>query len=451
MRDMVLLGLLPIMLFAMIQRPFIAAGMWVWTALFFPNGWVYGAASSLRYNLLFAIVGFASYLAYRDKPKFELGRIGGLVLLLFAWTTMSTVTTIGNPDITWEFWNRFFKIVMLFVFVLMTVKDKLHIDFLLWCVVLSVGFFANLESLKYLASGGGHKIVGMTGHVLGDRNELSLSFVMTLPLCYYLLVEYGKHSMLVRAGLLCTMALLVVGVIGTMSRGGFLALLALGGYMYVKSDRKILMTILIAGLVFGLSQIVSSDWASRIDTISEANQDESFLGRLTAWKLSFIMAVQNPFFGGGFKSLEYFPVWKELSKDFFSYSWFYTGDALPNENYARAAHSVYFQVLGDHGFGGLLLYLSCLATSFFTAGRVARRARDNNAEPWIATVATMLQLSIFAFGLGGAALSLAYFDLIFALFGLVVVLDRRVLPAVTVVAPARSSLVKAGLPRPRGG
>ena len=163
------------------------------------------------------------------------------------------------------------------------------------------------------------------------------------------------------------------------------------------------------------------------------------------------MAVQNPFFGGGFKSLEYFPVWKELSKDFFSYSWFYTGDALPNENYARAAHSVYFQVLGDHGFGGLLLYLSCLATSFFTAGRVARRARDNNAEPWIATVATMLQLSIFAFGLGGAALSLAYFDLIFALFGLVVVLDRRVLPAVTVVAPARSSLVKAGLPRPRGG
>lgn len=451
MRDLLLLALLPVMLFAMMQRPFIAAGMWLWTALFFPNGWVYGAASSLRYNLVFAIVGFISYAAYRYKPKFELGRIGVLVLLFFAWTTISSITTIGNPDITWEFWNRLFKIVMLFLFVLLTVKDKLHIDFLLWCVVLSVGFFANLESLKYISSGGGHKIVGMTGHVLGDRNELSLSFVMTLPLCYYLLNEYGKRSIFVRLGLLGTMVLLVVGVIGTQSRGGFVALLALGGYLFLKSDRKILMTILITGLVFGLSQIVSSDWSSRIDTIATANEDESFMGRVTAWKLSFIMAAQHPLFGGGFRSLEYFPVWKELSKDFFSYPWFYTGDALPSETHARAAHSVYFQVLGDHGFGGLLLYVSCLATSFFTAGRVARRARNSNAEPWIATVATMIQLSIFAFGLGGAALSLAYFDLIFALFGLVVVLDRRVLPAPPAGMRARPAPFKPGLPRPRGG
>lgn len=429
MRDLLILALLPIMLYTMAQRPFIAVGMWLWTALFFPNGWLYGPASIVRFNLLFTGVAILSYLAYKHKPKLRLGAIGGLVLMFFLWTTLSTITTIGNPDITWEYWNRFLKVVMLFVFVLLTMKEKLHIDFVLWCVVLSVGFYADLEALKFIASGGGHKIVGMTSHVLGDRNELSLAFVMTMPLCYYLLGEYGERSKVVRLGLLGTLALLAVGVVGTQSRGGFIALTALVGYMYIKSDRKILMTILIVGVAVGLSYLVTDDWSSRIDTISTAEDDGSFMGRVVAWKLSFILAMQHPFLGGGFKSLEYFPNWAALSRDFFSYSWFYTGTNLPNATVARAAHSVYFQVLGDHGFVGLFLYVACLVGSFFKAGKVSRTARRAGAPAWIPKAATMIQLSIFAFALGGAALSLAYFDLIFALFALVAVFDLRVLPA----------------------
>jgi probable O-glycosylation ligase (exosortase A-associated) len=448
MRDLLILCLLPVMLYTMAQRPFIAVGMWLWTALFFPNGWLYGFASIIRFNLLFTGVAMLSYLAYKRKPKVQLGAIGGLVLLFLLWTTLSTMTTVGLPAVAWEYWSRLLKVVMLFVFVLLAVKDKLHVDFVLWCVVLSVGFYADLEGLKFVASGGGHKIVGMASHVLGDRNELSVAFVMTLPLCYYLLSEYGQRSKLVRLVLLGTMAMLAVAVIGTQSRGGFIAMMALVGYMYIKSDRKILLTILIAALAIGLSYLVTNDWSSRIDTIATAENDDSFMGRVVAWKLSFIMAMQHPFLGGGFKSLEYFPNWSALSRDFFSYPWFYTGTALPNPTVARAAHSVYFQVLGEHGFVGLALYLGCLIGSFFKAGRVARRARRAGAPAWIPNAATMIQLSIFAFGLGGAALSFAYFDLIFALFALVAVFDLRILPAALPLA-ARAPAVKVGAQAPR--
>jgi probable O-glycosylation ligase (exosortase A-associated) len=448
MRDLLILALLPVMLYTMAQRPFIAVGMWLWTALFFPNGWLYGFASIIRFNLLFTGVAILSYLAYKHKPRVRLGAVGGLVLMFFLWTTLSTITTIGNPAITWEYWNRFLKVVMLFVFVLLTVKDKLHVDFVLWCVVLSVGFYADLEALKFIASLGGHKIVGMPSHVLGDRNELSVAFVMTMPLCYYLLGEYGQRSKLVRLALLGTLALLAVSVIGTQSRGGFIALTALVGYMYLKSERKILMTILIAATVFGLSYLVTDDWSSRIDTISTAENDGSFMGRVVAWKLSFILAMQHPFLGGGFKSLEYFPNWAALSRDFFSYPWFYTGTSLPNATVARAAHSVYFQVLGEHGFVGLALYLGALAGSFLKAGSVSRRARKAGAPAWIPTAATMIQLSIFAFALGGAALSFAYFDLIFALFALVVVFDLRILPAALPLGRPAAA-VRAGAPRPQ--
>ena len=429
MRDLFLLALLPLMLYAMAQRPFIAVGMWVWTALFFPNGWVYGMATHIRYNLLFTAVAILGYLAWKHKPKVQLGMIGSFVLLFFLWTSISTFTSLSPSEVSTEYWIRFFKVVMLFVFVALTISDKLHVDFVLWCLVLSVGFYADLEALKFLASGGGHNIAGMNGHVLGDRNELSLAFVMTLPVCYYLLNEYGKQSKILNLGLLGTMALLVIGVIGTQSRGGFLALAALGVYMYVKSERKVLLTFLIVGLAIGLAPFISDDYTSRIDTIQTADQDASFMGRVVAWKLSFIMAMQHPFFGGGFKSLEYFPVWKELSREFFSYPWFYTGNALPNATVGRAAHSIYFQVLGEQGFGGLILYLGCLASTFFKAGSVARRAKRAGAPQWLRTLATMLQLSVFAFALGGAALSFAYVDLIFCLFGLVLVVEKRLLPA----------------------
>ncbi|MGJ9418456.1 putative O-glycosylation ligase, exosortase A system-associated [Massilia sp. CMS3.1] len=431
MRDLVMLTLLPVMLYAMVQRPFIAVGMCLWTALFFPNAWVYGIASIPRYNLLFAAVAIIGYLAWKDKPTVRLTGLGILVLAFFLWTVGSTATSIGNQEVSWMIWNRFAKVVALFVFVVLVVKNKLHFDFMLWCVVLSVGFYADLETLKFIASGGGHRIVGLDGHVLGDRNELSLAFVMTLPLCYYLWTEYGKQSRMLNLALLGTMALLGLGVIGTQSRGGLVALLALGGYMYLKSDRKMLLSVLIIAFGIGASFYISEDYAARIDTITAAGEDSSFMGRVVAWKLSFIMAMQNPFFGGGFKSLEYFPVWSDLTRNFFDYPWFHTGTSLPNTQVARAAHSVYFQVLGDHGFVGLALYLSFLVLAFIKAGKVARKARKAGAPDWLPLAATMVQLSIFAFAVGGAALSLAYFDLLFALFGLVVVLETRLLAAVT--------------------
>jgi hypothetical protein len=40
MRDLVFLMLLPVMLYCIAKRPFIALGMWIWTALFYPNAWM---------------------------------------------------------------------------------------------------------------------------------------------------------------------------------------------------------------------------------------------------------------------------------------------------------------------------------------------------------------------------------------------------------------------------
>ena len=428
MRDLVLLALLPVFLYVAAQRPFIALGLWIWTAMFFPNAWVYGAASGIRYNLLFGIVTILGYFFSKNKQQMQLGNVGVAVVVFLAWTTISTVLTLGLPEVAWDIWVRFFKVVLLFIFVLLVMNKKLHIDFFLWCLVLSIGFYAALEGAKFIVSGGAHRIAGFHGHALGDRNELALAFVMMLPICAYLLKEYAKESVFIKVGLAGLFVMLTISVIGTQSRGGFVALLALGGYFYVKSQRKVLLTVVIIGMAAVLSGLVSEEWLARMDTIENADKDESFMGRVVAWKLSFIMAVHHPFFGGGFKSLEFFPVWAQLSQDFFSFPFFYTGEALPDPHSARAAHSVYFQVLGDHGFAGLMIYLTILFLAFQKTGHIIRRVKIQNGANWVRDLATMLRLSIFAFCIGGAALNFAYFEMLFAMLGIIIVLDKKIFP-----------------------
>lgn len=428
MRDLVLLGLLPLMLVAMGNRPFIALGMWIWTAMFFPNGWVYGVASSLRYNLLFAAFAIAGYFLFSEKRPVRWGSIGFLVTAFFLWTTVTTVSTSGIPEISWDYWSRFLKVFLLFVFVVLIAQKKLHIDFFLWSLVLSIGFYAVVEGLKFIVTGGGHQIAGLAGHILGDRNDLALAFVMMLPICVYLFIEYGKESKLAKLVLVGAIIFMVLSIIGTQSRGGLIALLALVMYIFIKSNHKLpiaTLMIIAAGIA---STLVTEQWMSRMDTISDASNDASFMGRVVAWKLSLILAVQHPFVGGGFKTLEVLAVWQSLAQQFHTLSFFYTGDVVPNMESALAAHSIYFQVLGDHGFIGLGLYLLTLLAAFRGTNRVVKRARRMQAEPWIISMATMLRLSIFAFCLGGAALSMAYFELIFAIFGLVIVLDKKILP-----------------------
>lgn len=429
MRDAVFLLLLPVMLYCMAKRPFIALGMWIWTALFFPNAWMFGVGTWPRYNLIFALIAIFGYMVQKEKPKVQWGAIGTLVTVFFIWTTISSLLGTGNPDAIMDRWTYLLKILMLFYFVNLIMEKKLHVDFFFGCVVLSLGFFAALESLKWFASGGGHHIEGLPSHVLGDRNELAVGFVMLLPICSYLLQEYGAGSKVIRLGMLGLMGLTVIAIIGTQSRGGLIALLGLFGYMFVKSERKILLLVLAAVLVLVASHFISDEWSSRMDTIGTANKDESFMGRVVAWKLSFIVAVHNPIFGGGFKVIEYLPNWQALSMEFDNFPYFPSGEARPDLNKARAAHSIYFQLLGEHGFAGLLIYLSFIAIAFRKAGRFAKIARPFESLAWMARLGPMLQLTLFGFCLGSAALSFAYFDLTFALLAIIQVIDTRILPA----------------------
>jgi len=426
-RDLLFIVIFPLLVYASFKRPFIGAAMWLWVAMHFPNGWVYGFAGSFRYNLLIVIFAFLSYIFWKDKGKVSLDKTSFLIGLFLFWTMITSIFTISIPEFVWAEWIEFLKITLLYFFCIAVLRKKLHIDVMIWALIFSIGFYGCLEGLKYISSGGGHRIHGLAGHVLGDRNELALSFNMLLPLMLYMANVTEKRF--IRLGLYMAVVICVVAIIGTYSRGGVVALIIVAGYFWLQSSRKLLYACLFALVVGVGSAYIPSEWSSRMDTIEQATEDNSFLGRILAWKTAVLIANDNLITGAGFKGGQLSTVWHHYE----GYRHFndIVDTSHMSETGFKAAHSIYFQVLGDHGYIGLLIFLSILLVGYLKATRLSRYLKKNGKDPKLINLCDMIRVSIVAYCAGGGAVSLAYFDMLYALFAIIYAIEHHVVKVPT--------------------
>ncbi|MFT3960017.1 putative O-glycosylation ligase, exosortase A system-associated [Propionivibrio sp.] len=420
MRDIVLLsGFLAMLLLGKIFRyPHIGALLWCWTALLIPNTFVYGFARAIHYNKIVAIVALASWLFSREPKKLPWNGTLVLFVLFGICGTVSAFTAISSSGDALREWQEFLKIV-LFVFVvagLMTSKDR--IIALLYAAVLSLGFHGVLAGAKFIASRGGSHIYGPGSSIIGDNNHFALAVITILPVFFYL-YRQATHRFL-RWGLLGSIPFLVATVIGTSSRGGLIGLVAVGFLAFIRSPKKIRNAIIAVPLIIAAVSFAPQRWADRMDTIKSVEEDTSFMGRVIAWKQSTLIALDNPLFGGGFYAVQDLAVWLKYAREFRKLDFIPTPD--PNIRVAFAAHSIYFQTLGDLGFVGLGLFLAILFTSWRNASNVIRAVRDRPDWHWARDLARTLQYSIFAYVVAGAALNMAYFDFMYMVFAILIAL-----------------------------
>jgi putative inorganic carbon (HCO3(-)) transporter len=95
----------------------------------------------------------------------------------------------------------------------------------------------------------------------------------------------------------------------------------------------------------------------------------------------------------------------------------------------RAAHSIYFMVLGEHGFVGLFLFLLLWLFVWQSAGRLRIQGKKLPQTQWLSHLGGMCQVSLAGYAVGGAFLSLSYYDLPYNILILIVLgcrwLDRK--------------------------
>jgi O-antigen ligase len=87
----------------------------------------------------------------------------------------------------------------------------------------------------------------------------------------------------------------------------------------------------------------------------------------------------------------------------------------PSYYKAFDAHSIYFEVLGEHGLLGFGLYMGALLSTLVTLRSLRKRWRNHPEHGYLSRYAEMTQLSLYPFLICGAFVPFAYFDLYFLL------------------------------------
>jgi probable O-glycosylation ligase (exosortase A-associated) len=94
----------------------------------------------------------------------------------------------------------------------------------------------------------------------------------------------------------------------------------------------------------------------------------------------------------------------------------------PNPSMVHDAHSIFFEVLGEHGFVGLALFLLLGVMTWRSASWIIRHARGHPQKRWAADLAAMVQVSLVGYASAGAFLGLAYFDFYYTLVATVILI-----------------------------
>lgn len=400
-----------------LRRPWIGILVWSWLGYMNPHRLTWGFAYDFPFAQIVGITTLIGLVFSAEPKRFPLTALTISLFLLTAWLTISTIFAI-YPDEAWPKWDQTVKIIVFSLLTIVLMRDKDRINYLIWMIVLCIGYYGVKGGIFSMLTDGEYRIWGPERSFIMDNNAIGLAMVMILPLIWYLyLITEDKR---VRIGLLAAGGLTALAILTTHSRGALLSIGAMFFFLWIKSRNKIwLGVVLLVGLPM-LWTFMPEAWHDRMASIANYEEDGSAMGRINAWKFAYNLALDHPLTGGGFHAFshEQFAIYAPDPDDF------------------HDSHSIYFAMLAEHGFVGLGLFLIVGISSLRTAGRVARAARKLPDMLWASDLATMLQVCMVGYAVGGAFLGFAYFDLYYHYLAIIVLLgalvkDQRLSAAVS--------------------
>ena len=391
MRDLlvtaIVFGVLPFIF----RRPWIGILLWCWLAYMNPHRQTWGFAYDMPFDLITAIVTITAFVFSIEKKELILTRETILLLMFIGWMFFTTLFAF-YPDPAWLQWNKVWKIQLMVFLTAMIIKERQHLHWMIWVIALSLGYYGVKGGIFTIVHGGQFRVQGPAGTFFAGNNEMALVLAMLVPLIRYLHLQEPRKW--VRTGLASAMVLSGIAAIGSQSRGGLLAMAAMGTFLWLKSRQKMAIGFYIVLAVGAVHLIMPQSWYDRMYTIQTYQEDPSALGRINAWHTAFNVA-KDRVTGGGFELFRA-PTFRQYAPEPFR---------------VHDVHSIYFEVMGEHGFIGLAMFLLLALFTWLRANQVIRECKHDPARKWAADLAAMIQVSLVGYGVGGAFLGLAYFDL----------------------------------------
>lgn len=394
MRDLVVLLFTFGSAFSALTRPWLGVLALAVFAYLNPHRYAWGFSRSFPvYFIVFVATAVGLFLNNQDRQPFPWTRETKLFILLLVWFTL---TTLWFPDVPLAARNQWIKVMKIYIgifptFWLINSKERLH--WLVITIAVSFGLIGLKGGVFALGTGFNYRVWGPDNTFYGGNNEIAMALNMMLPL-FVLCAKEAKHT-IITYFFYSLFFFSICSILASRSRGGFLALCAVLGSMILTGKKKWLaIPILLVGL-FAFLPIMPEAWFERMHTIKNYEEDASAMGRLDAWKYAIDRAYDNPLTGGGFETFR---------------------------NYIRDVHSAYFEILGEHGFVVLGLWLSLLFGTMIALQRLRKQALQVEGFSWIPHYAKAIQISLVGYAVGGVFLGTAYWDIFYHLVSFCVVM-----------------------------
>jgi probable O-glycosylation ligase (exosortase A-associated) len=423
-----------------LAAPFALSLGYIWISIFRPQAIAYTILPSIPVSLIMGALAVGWYLLrdLRSPPHFS--PVLGMTAAMATWVTLTTAVFAVAPDSAWVKWDWAFKTIVFSGFMVFVFRSRIQIEALLQVTLFSFAAHFIPVGIKVVLSGGGYGhalglIEGNSG--FGEGATLAAVALICIPIALFL----ARHNRLmpawpvVRLGYIGIAGIAVMATIGTYQRTGLVGLVVLAIAFWVRSKRKLLVGagLGIGAIVFALS--VSSNWTERMSTINDYESEASARGRILVWQWTLGFVADNPF-GGGFNSYQI----NEIR----------TPPTATNPDgtvmHGKAFHSVYFEILGEHGWIGLGLFLAINIATLLSLQRVIRRTRGSEDMAWCRDLAAALQVSLLVLLACGAFIGIAFQPMFWYLFAASGCLSHHVGRALApAVAARRQQAAGAGV------
>ena len=400
MRDILLIAIVLAGSLAALRHPWVGIMLWTWLSIMNPHRYAYGIAFSAPLAAVAAVSVLLGLLMTKERESpFKASPVIWFAMLML-WMTISWLAGIDPAD-DYEQWKKVMKIDIMILLAFMLLKSKQHIFALAWVATGSLALLGLKGGVFTLTSGGSFHVWGPPGSFIEDNNEFALALVMTIPLLRFLQLQLTKAW--ARHAMTGTMVLCAAAALGSQSRGALLAIATMVLFFWWNGKNKLGVGLVILLAAIPLLMFMPESWVARMSAIGTYEEDTSAMGRINAWWSAWNSAFHYPF-GVGFNSAR-----PEL---FALYS--------PNPTDVHAAHSIYFQILGNHGFVGLFLFMGVFIATWRSASWLRRQKFATPDARWCNELGAMCQVALAGYAVGGAFLSLAYFDLPYDVMVLIV-------------------------------
>jgi probable O-glycosylation ligase (exosortase A-associated) len=395
MRQILILGaiflLVPLAFFA----PFTGLVSYIGIAYVRPHEWAYMPDTPV--SLAVALATLAGYVIFELTRRAPQLTANWLVLLLWVQISLATIFA-HSTELAQGKWIEFSKTFLIALLMTAMVDSEKRARWLLLGTVLAIGFLAFRSNIGIILARGQTRIYG-PGGAFEDNNDYALLLNVAAPIAFF--VARAETNRWLRKICYVLSAMMMITVLFTLSRGGFLGLCVVLLGLAWKSKYKItgLVAIALAGVIAFV--LVPNRVVERVGTISSASEtDLSAQMRFNSWYVCGQIMEDHPLLGIGPRNM------LQLY-----------GRYLETEN-VRVAHNSFLQMAVDAGIPAVLMFLGLMVLSFLRLRRTRRVLKDRAPDSRLIAYSHGLEIALAGYFVSANFLSRHDLELIYEVFAL---------------------------------